>query len=91
MLFRSRMFRRKIAARLWMMRTIFFHLADMAVLPEPQRRGIGDAILTALIDRIRAAAPPKPYITLLADAPGRRLYARYGFVETAPQSIGMKL
>jgi len=69
----------------------YFHIVDMAVLPEHQRRGIGDVILTSLIDRIRREAPPEPHITLLADEPGRRLYARHGFVPTAPQSVGMKL
>jgi GNAT superfamily N-acetyltransferase len=69
----------------------YFHIVDMAVLPEHQRQGIGDAILTALIERIRRHAPPEPYITLLADEPRRRLYARHGFVPTAPNSIGMKL
>jgi GNAT superfamily N-acetyltransferase len=67
----------------------YFHVIDMAVVPEHQRRGIGDAILTALLDRIRADAPPGAYVNLLADPPGRRLYARHGFVETAPGSIGM--
>jgi len=69
----------------------YFHIVDMAVLPEHQRRGIGDAILSALIERIRKTAPPDPYITLLADGPGHRLYARHGFIPTAPHSIGMKL
>lgn len=69
----------------------YFHIVDMAVLPEHQRRGIGDVVLTSLIERIRLAAPPDPYITLLADEPGRRLYARHGFVPTAPRSVGMKL
>ena len=69
----------------------YFHIADMAVLPEHQRRGIGDAILTALLAEIRRAAPPDPYITLMADPPGRRLYARHGFVATAPASVGMRL
>lgn len=69
----------------------YFHIADMAVLPEHQRRGIGDVVLDWLIDRITKHAPPQPYITLLADEPGRRLYERKGFVPTAPHSIGMKL
>ena len=56
-----------------------------------QRRGIGDSVLTALLDRIRAAAPPGATVNLLADPPGRRLYARHGFAETAPGSIGMAL
>jgi ribosomal protein S18 acetylase RimI-like enzyme len=67
----------------------YFHVVDMAVLPAHQRRGIGDAILTALLDRIAAVAPPGAYVTLLADPPGRRLYARHGFAETAPSSVGM--
>jgi ribosomal protein S18 acetylase RimI-like enzyme len=67
----------------------YFHIADMCVSPEHQRRGIGDAVLTSLIDGILVAAPPDPYITLLADPPGRALYRRHGFVETAPDSLGM--
>ena len=69
----------------------YFHVVDMAVLPEHQRRGLGDAILGALLDRIREAAPPGADINLLADSPGRPLYARHGFAETAPGSVGMAL
>jgi ribosomal protein S18 acetylase RimI-like enzyme len=69
----------------------YFHVVDMAVLPEHQRRGIGDAVLTALLDEIRERAPAGAYVNLLADPPGRRLYARHGFTETAPHSIGMAL
>jgi ribosomal protein S18 acetylase RimI-like enzyme len=67
----------------------YFHIVDMAVSPEHQRRGLGDAILGALLDQIRTRAPTGAYVTLLADPPGRPLYARHGFVDTAPGSIGM--
>ena len=67
----------------------YFHIIDMAVLPEHQRRGLGDRILTALLDDIARRAPAGAWVNLLADEPGRRLYARHGFVETAPRSIGM--
>jgi GNAT superfamily N-acetyltransferase len=67
----------------------YFHVVDMAVLPGHQRRGLGDAILGALLDRIAAAAPPGAWVTLLADPPGRPLYARHGFTGTAPNSLGM--
>src|SRR5512132_3140122 len=67
----------------------FFQVVDMAVLPEHQRRGLGDAVLAHLLDRIRAQAPVGAYVSLLADPPGRRLYAKHGFRETAPSSIGM--
>ncbi len=69
----------------------FFQIEDMAVLPEHQRRGIGDAILTRLLERLRAEAPADAWITLFADPPGRRLYARHGFVPTEPGSVGMAL
>jgi GNAT superfamily N-acetyltransferase len=67
----------------------YFHVVDMAVLPEPQCRGLGDAILSVLLERIRREAPAGAHVNLLADAPGRRLYARHGFTPTAPDSIGM--
>ena len=67
----------------------YLHVVDIAVLPEHQRRGLGDAILTALLDRIRAAAPGGAFVNLLADPPGRHLYERHGFTPTAPGSVGM--
>jgi ribosomal protein S18 acetylase RimI-like enzyme len=69
----------------------YFHVVDMAVLPEHQRRGLGDAVLTWLLERIGAQAPPGAHVNLLADPPGRRLYERHGFAETAPRSVGMEL
>ena len=69
----------------------YFHVVDMAVLPEHQRRGLGDAVLTELLRHVQENAPPGAYVNLLADPPGRRLYARHGFIDTAPDSIGMAL
>ena len=69
----------------------YFHVIDMAVLPDHQRRGLGDTILSALLACVRERAPGGAYVNLLADPPGRRLYERHGFSETAPGSIGMAL
>jgi ribosomal protein S18 acetylase RimI-like enzyme len=69
----------------------YFHVVDMAVLPEHQRRGLGDAVLTELLRHVQENAPAGAYVNLLADPPGRRLYARHGFIDTAPDSIGMAL
>ena len=69
----------------------YFHVVDMAVLPDHQRRGLGSAVLTYLLEQIRARAPKGAFVSLLADRPGRPLYARHGFVESAPDSIGMAL
>ncbi|MFC7376239.1 GNAT family N-acetyltransferase [Brachybacterium sp. GCM10030267] len=70
--------------------TWYFHLADIATDPDHQRQGLGRAVMEELIARIDAAAPPNPYITLLADPPGQKLYRSLGFVDSAP-SLGMRL
>jgi len=69
----------------------YFHVVDMAVLPTHQRRGIGAAVLAHLLDAIRTGAPPGAYVNLVADPPGRGLYRRFGFTDTAPDGIGMSL
>jgi GNAT superfamily N-acetyltransferase len=69
----------------------YFHVADMATLPDHQGHGLGRRVLTWLLDRIAAEAPPGPYVTLNADEPGRRLYSSMGFVETAPRTVAMAL
>jgi GNAT superfamily N-acetyltransferase len=69
----------------------YFHVVDMAVLPEHRRRGLGGAVLAHLLDEIRRRAPGSALVGLLADPPGRRLYARHGFAESAPGSVGMVL
>lgn len=73
----------------------YFHIADMATLPGHQRKGLGHVVLAELLAYVKANAPvgegSEPYVTLLADAPGRRLYGQHGFVETAPASLGMVL
>ncbi len=69
----------------------YFHVADMATLPDHQGRGLGRRVLVDLLAQIHDAAPSGAYVTLMADAPGRRLYESMGFVETAPHSLGMRL
>ena len=71
------------------MRPILFHIADIATHPDHQRMGLGRAVMDTLVARIQDTAPANPYITLLADPPGRRLYEQIGFVETAP-TVGMR-
>jgi GNAT superfamily N-acetyltransferase len=71
----------------------YFHIADMAVHPAHQKKGLGGYILRRLVQEILDKAPRdgKPYISLLADEAGRTLYLSNGFVETAPHSVGMVL
>lgn len=69
----------------------YFHIADMAVHPEHQRKGLGDVILKALLQRISQGAPSdgKPYISLFADEAGLKLYDKNGFKDAAPDQLGM--
>ena len=67
-----------------------FQIIDMAVLPMHQHQGLGDAILRALLKRIRVDAPGA-FVSLLADPPGIRLYLKHGFAPTAPASVGMAI
>lgn len=67
----------------------YFHVVDMAVLPAHQRCGLGNRVLTWLLDRIREHAPRDAFVSLMADPPGRALYARHGFTDDRNASIGM--
>ncbi|KAI3391146.1 hypothetical protein diail_7913 [Diaporthe ilicicola] len=60
----------------------YFHIADMATLPEHQRRGLGGIVLKHLLAYIKENSPDdgQPYISLFADPPGVRLYEKNGFV-----------
>ena len=66
------------------------HVADMVVLPEHQRRGLGDIIFKRILKEIEERSPPGPtLITLMADPPAQKLYARNGFADT-PAALGMR-
>jgi len=64
-----------------------FHLSDTAVAPPHQGRGIGTAMVDALVAWLRANAPSGAYVDLLADVDG--FYERWGFERTAPASKAM--
>jgi GNAT superfamily N-acetyltransferase len=67
-----------------------FHVVDMVVLPEHQRRGLGDIVFKRILKEIEDRAPPGPtLITLMADPPAQKLYARNGFSDT-PAALGMR-
>ena len=68
----------------------YYHIADMVVLPEHQRRGLGDIIFKRIVKEIEDRSPPGPtLLTLMADPPAQKLYARNGFSDT-PAALGMR-
>lgn len=64
-----------------------YQIADMAVRPEHQGRGLGTAMMDELVAYLDREAPPHAYVNLMADVEG--FYERWGFESTAPDSRGM--
>ena len=68
---------------------LFLQVVDIAVEPAHQGRGLGKAVMAALMVWTERHALPGTYVSLIADGEAKRLYAQYGFTETAPKSVGM--
>lgn len=68
----------------------FHQIVDIAVDPDHQGAGLGRRIVEALMDYVNAL-PDGSYVSLIADTPANELYEEFGFRETAPDSLGMKL
>jgi GNAT superfamily N-acetyltransferase len=60
---------------------IYFYLQDIAVAPEHQGKGLGKAIVAALLDYVRRSAPEKAFVGLFATPEGKGLYERFGFAQ----------
>ncbi|MEO6967106.1 MAG: GNAT family N-acetyltransferase [Rhodanobacteraceae bacterium] len=67
-----------------------FTVCDIAVVPALQGRGLGARILTALDIWLRSNVPESAYVTLVAEGGAKHLYARFGFVESAPAAVNME-
>jgi GNAT superfamily N-acetyltransferase len=66
-----------------------FQVVDIAVLPEHQGKGLGKLIMAEIATWLRDHVPQGGYVSLLADVPADALYAQFGFVPTAPRTVGM--
>ena len=67
----------------------FFQVVDIAVLKAHQGKGLGKRIMSEIRKYIDANVPPSGYVSLIADGQAQDLYAQFGFVQTAPSSVGM--
>lgn len=70
---------------------LFFHLVDVAVDPAHRGRGLGKAIVAALLAQVRKVAPAEAYVSLMANGEAHRLYAPFGFTPVMPEARGMAL
>lgn len=70
----------------------FFEIVDITVLPEHQKKGVGELIMRALMDYIHTNAPSTAYVSLMADHGTPQFYERYGFeASLPPKKSGMSL
>lgn len=67
----------------------FFQIVDIAVDPAHQGQGLGKTIMKELMEFVTSHLPVSAYVSLIADVPANSLYEKFGFVETAPRSVGM--
>ena len=68
--------------------SLVFHVQDVIVLPEHQRRGYGSMIMDALMEYIHGTARPTAFIALFASPRAADWYARYGFVRRPNPEYG---
>ena len=70
----------------------FYEVTDIAVHPAHQKKGVGDMIMRAIMEYLRAHAPKTAYVSLMADHGTPHFYARYGFkFAEMPKASGMYL
>lgn len=67
----------------------FYQVVDIAVLKHHQGKGIGKMIMSEIVKYLEANVPESGYVSLIADGQAQNLYAQFGFVHTAPASVGM--
>lgn len=70
---------------------LVIHIVDIVVVPEYQGKGYGRLIIEEIMNFIDRTVPDTAYVNLLADVPADKLYAKFGFEETGPKTIGMAI
>ncbi|UXH78641.1 GNAT family N-acetyltransferase [Roseateles amylovorans] len=67
----------------------FYQVVDICVLPSHQGKGLGKVIMAEIMKFLDSDVPATGYVSLIADGEAQNLYAQFGFVLTAPRSVGM--
>ncbi|MFC6254683.1 GNAT family N-acetyltransferase [Secundilactobacillus hailunensis] len=67
----------------------FFEIVDVAVLPAEQHQGLGTKLMQHIQAYLQTHVPTDATVTLIADVPADRLYEKFDFQPTMPESIGM--
>jgi ribosomal protein S18 acetylase RimI-like enzyme len=67
------------------------HIIDQAIVPELRGRGIGTAVMRALMDEAAARRMPVTLEVASDNDPSARLYLRLGFVPTGAAAVYLEL
>ncbi len=59
------------------------------MLREYQGKGLGKANIREIVKYLVENVPQSDYVSLIADGKAHELYQQFGFVPTAPRSVGM--
>jgi ribosomal protein S18 acetylase RimI-like enzyme len=70
---------------------LFYDIVDVAVVPEHQKKGIGEMLMEALMKYINAHARPTSLICLMANKGVAPFYEKYGFKAREPDMPGMNI
>ncbi|MGO4530365.1 GNAT family N-acetyltransferase [Paenibacillus sp. 2TAF8] len=65
-----------------------FYVQDIIVLPSYQRLGLGNTIMTELMEYITSTYPPGSSVGLMSAKGKEDFYKRFGFVERPNESYG---
>ena len=67
---------------------LVFHVQDVIVLPEHQRKGYGTTIMNAIMKYINSNAKPTAFIALFSARGLESWYNRFGFIERPFKNFG---
>ena len=68
---------------------IYFYIQDIVVHPDYQKNGIGNEIMTLLVEYLKTKAPDKAFVGLFASQGKEPFYERYDFKNFSPNMTGM--
>ena len=68
---------------------IYFYIQDIVVHPDYQKNGIGNEIMTILIEYLNKNAPDKAFVGLFASEGKEPFYEKYNFKDFSPNMTGM--
>jgi ribosomal protein S18 acetylase RimI-like enzyme len=67
----------------------FFQIVDIAVKPDHQGNGLGKLVMEEIMAYLEQHTYVGSYVSLIADDPANKLYEKFGFSYTNPESHGM--